>query len=164
MKKYLIILFILALPISAWAIDEREGFCKLIVIIGEDPVPVLTVPEGKCFVLLQLNANGQWFKIKVNGTNIIDGKLIISPANANGSTDVLSHDFPDRCVIVNSGETLTVEDSFPSGTWNVNLNIIGYFYNCNCVSLPVGDLTKDCKVDFADLAVLASEWLKDGNV
>jgi len=151
MKKCLITLFILAWPISAWAIEEREGYCKILYTPYESQV-LFTVPEGKNFVLLQLINRAHDpldYKLQVDGNDIILGRNLMGTG----------HDFPDRCVIVNSGETLTVIG--PA----YEVTIIGYFYNCpKRVSRPVADLTNDRKVDFSGFAVLASEWLKDGNI
>jgi hypothetical protein len=158
MKKCLITLFILAWPISAWAIEEREGYYKVLEIPSNQTLPIFTVPEGKCFVLLQLTANNLPWDIQVNGTDFIDGELIMYDYTSGRK---MSHDFPDRCVTVNSGETLSVVNF---GGSTIKLNIIGYFYDCKRVSRPVADLTNDRKVDFSDFAVLASEWLKDGNI
>ncbi len=132
MKKCLITLFILAWPISAWAIEEREGYCKVLEIPNNQILPVFTVPEGKRFVLLQLNADYSIFNLQVNGTDFVYGELIMHYSNYSIK---LNHDFPDRCVIVNSGETLSVA-TFPSSTMLLKLNIIGYFYDCKRASRP----------------------------
>ena len=159
MKKYLITLFILACPIFAWAVEEREGYCKIVQITSPQgqPQDVFTVPEGKRFVLLQLIPWGLVnFRIQVDGNDIFDGLSVFY----NGPQRY--HDFPDRCVTVNSGETLSVLP-YSSGS-PLQLNIIGYFYDYKRVSRSVADLTNDRKVDFSDFVVLASEWLKDGNI
>jgi len=159
MKKYLITLFILAWPISAWAIEEREGYCKLLNVPISESQDIFTVPEGKCFVLLQLIDRKDCcndFKLQVDGNDIILGRNLFF--NHSGGVK-LSHDFPDRCVTVKSGETLKVVG------FAYEVVIIGYFYNCpKRDSRPVADLTNDRKIDFSDFAVLASEWLKDGNI
>jgi hypothetical protein len=166
MKKYLIAIFTLILPISVWALDEREGYSAVFEV--NQPMTIFTVPQGKRFVLLQLNSHydnygvhGQCIILKADERIIVDGKTLFF---LYGSFAILNHDFPDRCVTVNAGEALnlTLHDNCNSEITPV-INIVGYFYNVICISPPVSDLNKDCKVDFTDLAILASEWLNDGN-
>ncbi len=165
MKKYVITMFILIWPISVWALDEREGY-SAVFDINQPQMTIFTVPEGKRFVLLQLNGEpteALFIALKVNDRMIVDAKTLFH-SGYNYSDLRYNHDFPDRCVIVNAGEILTViHGSYEWDPYPIKFQIVGYFYNVACVSPPVGDLNGDCKVDFNDFAVLASEWLKDGN-
>lgn len=145
---------LLYMSVPLFAVEEREGFSKLLfsVQMGDHP-RILTVPEGKRFVLLQINAEYNNFYINVDGGAVIKGNTLLQ-------TDEYTHDFPDRCVVFEPGQELT----FSALVDNKSYQIVGYFYNCNCSSLPLADINKDCKVDFGDLAIIATEWLTDNTV
>jgi len=159
MKKISILaLYLLCISTPLFGIEEREGFYKQLY----EPATVLTVPAGKKFVIMQLltrESVHDW-NLKVDDIVIFNNKIFgrERTTNASGLAIVANFDitFPDRCVTIEQGKTLVYESSY-----NIYLTIVGYFYNCNCPSIPVADLNKDCKVDVLDLAIMASEWLID---
>lgn len=154
MKRQLNVLLLYLLSASAplFAIEEREGFFKQFSEPVAGVYPILTVPEGKKFVLLQINAYNSGFCIIADSKIVIDGQALFSTVAR------ASHDYPDRCVVFESGQVL--ELSKPAGGY---YQIVGYFYNCNCPSIPLADLNKDCKVNFSDLTIMASMWLVDNS-
>lgn len=118
---------------ASGGINEREGYCQTFSEISEAQI-FLTVPTGKRFVLLKLyvvSSNRTDWSLTVNDNLLIDGKINFfeheHETNLNNGHLHYRyiHDFPDRCVVVNSGETLKfVPSSFVS-----NITLIGYFYD-----------------------------------
>ena len=157
-KLSLIALIVFLCAGTVFAIEEREGFSKAFDV-SPGTYPILTVPSGKTFVLLQINSDMAQFSIKADSNIVIIGEAIIA-SYATGGADKLSHDFPDRCVVFEQGQVLELDNP----TYTISIQIVGYFYNCNCPSTPVADLNKDCKVNFADLAIMASKWLTDNTI
>ena len=152
-KKFLLsAILTLCFIANANAIDEREGFVRQLAGSGD----VFTVPNGKRFVLLQVfnqDYLGRW-ELQVDGKAILDYRIF----GFNDEASPTMVGFPDRCVVVEPGETLYLVTLY--GKW-ANITLIGYFYNFHCGSYPLSDLNKDCKVDMGDLAILAGEWMKD---
>lgn len=172
MKQSLTILFVCLLTSVALAVEEREGYCKPFVVPPDSNVTILTVPDGNNFVLLKLHASHgedahelSW-SLKVDGNPLFDDyfNVIGTRPRETVITEVhhTMHDFPDRCVVVKCGQTLEAVNS--SDSKSLHITLIGYFYDASCSSPPVSDLNKDCKVNFADLAVLTREWLQDGHI
>jgi hypothetical protein len=172
MKQSLTILFVCLLTSVSLAVEEREGYCKPFVVPPDSNVTILTVPDGNNFVLLKLHASHGddtyelGWSLKVDGNPLFDDyfNVIGSRPRDTGIKAPIHqtmHDFPDRCVVVKCGQTLEAVNS-NSHSWNIT--IIGYFYDARCSSPPVSDLNKDCKVNFADLAILVKEWLQDGYI
>ena len=172
MKQLLLILFVCLLTSTALAVEEREGYCKPFVVPPDSNVTILTVPDGNNFVLLKLHASHQDYpndccwSLKVDGNPLFDDYFKVVGTRPGSSSYMpivnATHDFPDRCVVVKCSQTLEAVNSNPSTALHITL--IGYFYDATCVSPPVSDLNKDCKVNFADLALLAQEWLQDGHI
>ncbi|MHC4397235.1 MAG: hypothetical protein ACYS1A_16480 [Planctomycetota bacterium] len=168
MKQSLTILIVCLLTSVALAVEEREGYCKPFVVPPDSNETILTVPDGNNFVLLKLHASHEtrayeFWSLQVDGNPLLDDYFsVVSYTSSIGYQHQATHDFPDRCVVVKCGETLkavNLNNSVP-----LYITLIGYFYDATCISPPVSDLNKDCKVNFADLAVLAKEWLKDGHI
>jgi len=156
-KITLLVLAVLCLSCSVFAIEEREGFSKLIEVTEHvEDIHFLTVPEGKKFVLLQIGSNSDDLEITADSTVVINSNAILIERTSSHA-GIMSHNYPDRCVVFESGQVLAIKDIWPGAL----IQIVGYFYNCNCPSPPLSDLNKDCKVNFSDLAIMASEWLLD---
>lgn len=165
----LIIWAIMSTPSPALAERAREGYCKFFTVAPESSDTILVVPDGKRFVLRKLYANFEsliryeW-QLTVDDLLFIDGAINIRGAQAvyKSFNNVTTHepvyqgvhDFPDQCVVVNSGETLKAQNLHTQH--EVRMTFIGYYENVG----PVGDLNGDGKVDFTDFAMMASEWLK----
>ncbi|MHC4132477.1 MAG: hypothetical protein ACYSSP_10575 [Planctomycetota bacterium] len=174
MKQSLTILFVCLLTSVALAVEEREGYCKPFVVPADSNVTIFTVPDGNNFVLLKLHASHEskgyefGWSLNVDGNPLFDDYFNTIGTHPKGDTGLYQaihqtmHDFPDRCVVVKCGETLKAVNL--SGSHPLTITIIGYFYDATCVSPLVSDLNKDCKVNFADFALMAQEWLKDGHI
>ena len=153
------VLFCISAPL--FAVEEREGFYKMVTMpafTGPTDITVLTVPAGKRFVLLQILGDSWAIEsIKIDEEVVLPERLLNTV-----SVGSRPHNFPDRCFVLEEGQSLILTktdttDSSPDSYFS----FVGYFYNCDCTSLPLADLDKDCKVNFSDLALMASEWLVD---
>jgi len=171
MKKSVTILLICLLTSVGLAVEEREGYCKPFVVPPDSNATIVVVPDGKNFVLLKLHVSRgssaialDW-SLVVNGNPLFDDYFSVIGTRPSGTSGALTsiqqtmHDFPDRCVVVKSNQTLEAINS--NEFRPLNITLIGYFYEVRC-SRFLSDLNKDCKVNFADLAIFAREWLQDG--
>ena len=121
---------------ASGGINEREGFCQYFETPGDSNEVILTVPEGQRFVLLKLYCLcdiGEDWSLTVDGSLLINGKSIIEVGyqthNVDGIIYKFMHDFPDRCVVVNAGQTLEVVNSHPNPSFKSKTTIIGYYYD-----------------------------------
>ena len=115
-------------------INEREGRTYYIQTSPNSSEDVLTVPGGKRFVLLKLH---QWthsvdtplpyWRLEVNNKLLLQGNINYDGKIGSDIINKATHDFPDRCVVVDAGETLTFLNQHLSYT--MNTTIIGYFYS-----------------------------------
>lgn len=128
MKKLSFILLvwvIMSVASPVMANKVREGFYEFFEIAPNSSQTILVAPEGKRFVLLKLYttthySNYNW-QLTINGTLFIGGEIYINYSNQ-------VHDFPDKCVVVNSGEILKAENFAHSVSYNtLRLVVIGYF-------------------------------------
>ena len=108
-------------------VSEREGYCTTVIESGGTPTNILTVPTGKRFVVLKTYvknltdpAYDNGWELKVDTRLFIDGVIV----DITGETQF---EFPDRCVVVNAGETLKF--SIKNDTHDVLMTVIGYYYN-----------------------------------
>jgi hypothetical protein len=97
---------------ASCGVSEREGYFKKLNLVGpivsED---LLTVPDGKRFVLLQLyyeSGTGIGWSLLVNGSLLLDESILRSGADAAGGIHDFHLNFPDRCVVVEPSHTLAV--------------------------------------------------------
>ncbi len=112
---------------ASGGINEREGYCKCLEVPAQTTETILTVPTGKRFVLLKLQAkcsNPYSWTLTVDDNILFDGNIYY-----RGDKDSLGYwdDFPDRCVVLNEGEVLKAvctSTSFP-----LMVVLIGYFYD-----------------------------------
>jgi len=109
-------------------ISEREGYCKTHIVAVDSNETIFTVPTGKQFVLLSLSSgyDSVWH-LTVNDNLFIDASIarqaMVEPVY------VWWRDFPDRCVVVNAGETLKAWNE-SGGLGNVlYMTFIGYFHD-----------------------------------
>ena len=118
-------------------INEREGFCQYFETPADSNQVVLTVPAEKRFVLLKLHQvtlglsmSGQW-RLTVNDNLWIDGKITHSKTETGNRTDISTHTFPDRCVMIDAGDTLKIENTITNIITSNTLctTIIGYLYD-----------------------------------
>ena len=123
--------------LDAVASPEREGFCQYFETPADSNQVALTVPVGKRFVLLKLHnvtlgggVSAQW-RLTVNDNLWIDGKITYSKQEFGYRTDIGTHTFPDRCVVIDAGDILKIENTITNVTPNNTLatTIIGYYYD-----------------------------------
>lgn len=121
--------------------EQREGFCKSFEVPHDSNTVVFTVPEGQRFVLRKLyayiptdykNDLTDWLLVR-NDKVFIDGKISVfgTDVEANiyhdwGFVHRCVHEFPDKCVVVNSGQTLKAFNTCQH-TYPFYMTIIGYF-------------------------------------
>jgi hypothetical protein len=112
-------------------INEREGFCQYFEVPEDSNQVLLTVPAGKRFVLLKLHArNGPTdiWSLTVNDNLFIDGTITddgYQTGSVSGEIMKFTHDFPDRCVVVDAGQTLKAVNDYST----LEITIIGYYYD-----------------------------------
>ena len=108
-----------------------EGYCVPTVTAEDSNRVVFTVPAGKQFVLRKLyvrhkekNIWDSWH-LSVDGDVLIDGGIVYEGYNMPRRG---IHNFPDNCVVIDAGETLsTVNEMSEDGTYTLKTTIIGYF-------------------------------------
>jgi hypothetical protein len=111
-------------------VSQREGRLQQVNVDPCSTYTFFTVSAGKQFILLNLtfrydDTSRRKAYLTVND-NFLTGypylRSYTDPANMIQSYA----DFPDRCVVVNSGETLKVVNDEPSV---LKVMIVGYFYD-----------------------------------
>jgi hypothetical protein len=119
-------------------VSQREGYCKALTLGASSNHTFFTVESGKRFVLLKVHASfettviGRNWQLTVNDIELINGEI-----NRSGGELVsgsgweyfykYEHDFPDRCVVLDAGETLKVLNNVVNDP--LNFTLIGYFYD-----------------------------------
>lgn len=106
---------------------EREGYCQSFRNISTSGQTLFTVPAGKRFVLLRIYSVYDKWELKVNESRFIHG-YITWFSNSSSASHVQRTwvDFPDRCAVVDAGDTLKVAAT--SGT-QPHVAVVGYFYD-----------------------------------
>jgi hypothetical protein len=102
-------------------VSQREAYFQSVDIPGNSTHTFFTVPAGKRFVLLKV-CMMTYLELLVNDSKFI-GSDYFGRDSENGDT---FEDFPDRCVIVNAGQTLKARNY---GVALHRMTIIGYFYD-----------------------------------
>jgi dienelactone hydrolase len=97
------------------------------------------------------DANYDYATIKYD-TN--GNQLWSAPYNGTGN----SEDYAFALVADKSGNIYVTGQSMGVGT-NFDYATIKYIQRGYCTSPIAGDLNNDCKVDFKDIAILASHWV-----
>jgi hypothetical protein len=113
-------------------ISEREGYLKHVGV--GSTYTLFTVPAGKQFVLLSLtfrydSSEKKDARLIVNDTindKFLTGYPYLRSCTDSGGMTQSYADFPDRCVVVNAGETLKVVNGESSA---LKATIVGYFHN-----------------------------------
>ena len=60
-----------------------------------------------------------------------------------------------------TGQTILFFDSIPEDWKNIALSLVK---SIRCSGRRQGDLNKDCKIDFADLAIIAQNWIQGADI
>ena len=143
--------------------NDRTPFCKSLTVVPEANEMIITVAENERLVLLKLYADcgeNQNWHLDIDNQTLLAGTIsysvVASYTNGIAIYKKYVHDFPDSCVVVPAGKTLTAVNK-NAGNWKLKLTLIGYFEEID--TGLVSDLNGDHRVDFADFAILANEWL-----
>lgn len=109
--------------------SQREGCLQQVNVDASSTYTLFTVPAGKQFVLLNLTFRYDSSKRRAYLTandNFLTGYPYVRSYTESATNFIQSYaDFPDRCVVVNAGETLKVvnEESIA-----LKAMVVGYFY------------------------------------
>lgn len=146
MRKTATILFLICIS-TTQVFALGRGYCKSFMLSAANPEQIiLTVPPNQRFVLRKIYADGfgHWSLI----------------ANDNFSLNNLGqrvYDFPDKCAIANSNDTvkLLLETDSP-----IEIIVIGYSEKIAPAKRLPSDLNSDGKVNWYDFSILAEHWLE----
>lgn len=86
----------------------------------------------------------------------ISSELVRISSRYNGLGNAQAH----AIAVNNAGNVYVTGTSKVSGTNNEDYDTIKYSQNYDCSIIIEGDTNNDCKVDFVDLAEIASHWLE----
>jgi len=138
--------------------NDRIPFCKSLTVAPEANEVIITVPENERFVLLKLYADSpiQNWHLDIDNQVLLAGTISFQSLIDGRSYKTYVHDFPDSCVVVPAGKTLTAVNKNATN-YELKLTLIGYFEEID--TGLVSDLNGDHKVNFEDFAILANEWL-----
>lgn len=158
-KAILVLAIMLIFAGNSSFANEKTPFCRSFKVEQENSVAILTAPANQRFVMRKLYADcerHQCWRLDVDSQMLLSGVISMEIRESYGLYKIYVHDFPDSCVVVPAGKTLTaVNDSW---SYNLELTVIGYFEKID-YSL-MSDLNGDGKVDFADFAIIAEHWLE----
>lgn len=139
--------------------NDRIPFCKSLMVAPEANEVIITVPENERLVLLKLYADSyenQNWHLDIENQVLLPGTISTHISGNAKIHKTYVHNFPDSCVVVPAGKALTAVNKDATG-YELRLTLIGYFEEID--TGLVSDLNGDHKVDFADFAILANEWL-----
>jgi hypothetical protein len=113
-------------------VSQREGCLQQVNVDPCSTYTVFTVQAGKQFVLLNLTFRYDNSTLKRKAYLTVNDIFLTGYPYLRSYTDTASYtqsfaDFPDRCVVVNAGETLKVVNDESSSALKVM--IVGYFHN-----------------------------------
>ena len=115
-------------------VELREALSEYVLVGPQNSEEVYEVPAGKRLVILQVHADltdspTSWDLYTGNDDVLINGRI----AKVNTSSIIYQfwHDFPDRCVVVEAGETLSVRNRYGGASTqpNLHLTVVGYTYD-----------------------------------
>lgn len=98
---------------------QKEGYSQHYTVAEYSTETLFTVPAAKEFVLRKIYFEFVPLELQVDGVEFIQGYYFDTPANG-----AVSEDFPDKCIVVNSGETLTIVNNYQNA---LRATVIGYF-------------------------------------
>ena len=113
-------------------------------------------PTGNSSPYSMKNVNGVLFFSADDGTN---GREFWKSDGTEAGTIMVKDINP-----MGSSNPYTVTDAngilFFSADDGTNGRELWIYYTIDCSEYPSGDLNTDCKVDFLDFAIMASQWLE----
>ena len=104
-------------------ISQRESYIDHNDISSGGNITLFTVPTGKKFVLLKMVLHDAAMSLTKNGIFLTGGAYT---SHTYGTSEKTFMDFPDRCVVLNAGDSLGITNS---STGTRKAMIVGYFYN-----------------------------------
>jgi hypothetical protein len=113
-----------AISSTSPSISQREGYCRF-HSCSPGNTTILTVPMGQRFVLRKLWVyhSAEYWTISGGPNCYIDASILYT--RDTGARDLM-WDFPDGCVVVEGGNSLTFNNSDVSP---IKSNVVGYFYD-----------------------------------
>ena len=103
---------------AAAGASEREGYISHIDTMPSSSTTLFVVPTGKKFVLLKMALGGWQMYLTKNGGFLTGGEYIVAMDRGI--------DFPDRCVVLNEGDSLGIVNPHTS---ELKVMIVGYFFD-----------------------------------
>jgi len=113
-----------AVTASSSGISQREGYINHLDIVSGGSAALFTVAAGKQFVLLKMVIHSPEMYLTKN-SNFLTGKYYTCNVIINSQQKTFM-DFPDRCVILNAGESLGIRNG---STSTQAAMVVGYFCN-----------------------------------
>lgn len=125
---------------------QKEGFCEYFEIPRDSDEALFTVPEGKKFVLRKIyiyhesrdygSEYTDWVltvddSVLFNGTMSVNEAPYIESHIKYKEKYSFVHDFPDECVVIESGQTLKALNLDLSYAFSLHITVIGYFCGAN---------------------------------
>jgi hypothetical protein len=113
-------------------VSQREGYIGHFALPAKSNVVCFIVQAGKQFVLLNLTFRYDDSEFRRKAYLTVNGNFLTGYPYLRSYTDPTKNmiqsyaDFPDRCVVVNAGETLKVVNDESSA---LKVMIVGYFHN-----------------------------------
>jgi hypothetical protein len=115
-------------------VSQREGRLQHVSVDPCSTCTFFTVAEGQQFVLLSLTFRYDDSASRRKAYLTVNENFLTGYPYLRSYTDPASYiqsyaDFPDRCVVVNAGETLKVVNSESTTGTVLRAMIVGYFHN-----------------------------------
>jgi hypothetical protein len=102
--------------------SSREGYLNQLNVPAGNTT-LFTVPTGKQFVLLKMYLRSPYEYLTKNGSFLTGG---FYTCNGGESGLFTFMDFPNRCVVLNSGDTLGIQNDVGG---SIATLVVGYFCN-----------------------------------
>ena len=113
-----------AVTAGSSGISQREGYINHVDVVSDGNITLFTVPTGKKFVLLTMVLHNPEMSLTKNGS-FLTGKYYACNVEISSQQKTFM-DFPDRCVVLNAGESLGIENKSSSPG---KAMVVGYFCN-----------------------------------
>jgi hypothetical protein len=157
-KSILVLAIAFLFDVNVSFANDRIPFCKSLTVAPEANQVIIAVPADERFVLLKLYANSpiQNWHLDIDNQVLLAGTISVQISANNFIYKTYVHDFPDSCVVVPAGKTLTAVNKNATG-YKLELTLIGYSERTD--TCLMSDLNGDHKVDFEDFALFANQWL-----